>query len=148
LDDNGGVRAPASWRIQYWDGTAFVDVANPSGYGTAINQYNRTTFGSVTTTRMRAVLQSGAGSVGALEWKLYAEPVAAIAPVHVDTPVGHVPALPATATKTYADGSQLDAPVVWEPITPAQVATPGTFTRIGIVDGTPLQATATVTVHP
>jgi len=46
------------------------------------------------------------------------------------------------------DGSRLDAPVVWEPITPAQVATAGTFTRIGIVDGTPLRATATVTVHP
>jgi hypothetical protein len=71
FDDNGGVRVPASWRIQYWDGTAFVDVANPSGYGTTINQYNRTTFSAVTTTRMRAVLQSGVASVGVLEWKLY-----------------------------------------------------------------------------
>ncbi|HEV2783809.1 MAG TPA: discoidin domain-containing protein [Actinophytocola sp.] len=71
FDDNGGVRVPASWRIQYWDGAAFVDVAESSGYDTAINQYNRTTFGTVTTTRMRAVLQSGLASVGVLEWKIY-----------------------------------------------------------------------------
>jgi hypothetical protein len=74
FDDNGGVRAPASWRIQYWDGAAFVDVAEPNGYGTTINQYNRTTFGAVTTTRMRAVLQSGTASVGVLEWKVYEAP--------------------------------------------------------------------------
>jgi hypothetical protein len=148
FDDNGGVRAPASWRIQYWDGTAFVDVADPSGYGTAINQYNRTTFGSVTTTRLRAVLQSGLASVGVLEWKLYAEKPASVEPVQVDTPVGTIPTLPATATKVYADGSRLGAPVVWEPITKDQVAVPGTFTRIGIVDGTALRATATITVVP
>jgi hypothetical protein len=147
FDDNGGVRVPASWRIQYWDGDSFEDVASPSGYGTAINQYNRTTFGSVTTTRMRAVLQSGAASVGALEWKLYAEPVASIQPVRVDTPAGVIPTLPATVTKIYADGTGVDGAVVWEPITADQVAVPGTsFTRIGVVDGTPLRATATVTV--
>ena len=148
FDDNGGVRVPASWRIQYWTGDSFADVPNPSGYDTAINRYNRTAFGSVTTTRMRAVLHSGAASVGALEWKLYAEPVASIRPVRVDTPAGIVPALPGTVTKIYADGTGIDGAVVWEPITAAQVAVAGTsFTRIGIVDGTPLRATATVAVH-
>ncbi|HEU5471602.1 MAG TPA: discoidin domain-containing protein [Actinophytocola sp.] len=148
FDDNGGVRAPASWRIQYWDGAGFVDLADPSGYGTAINQYNRTTFGSVTTTRMRAVLQSGLASVGVLEWKLLAEPAVRVEPVTVATTVGRVPELPGTATKVYADGTTSAAPVVWQPITSDLVARPGTFTRIGIVDGTALRATATVTVLP
>jgi hypothetical protein len=148
FDDGGGVRVPASWRIQYWDGNAFQDVTHPNGYGVATNQYNRTTFDSVTTTRMRAVLQSGAASVGVLEWKLYAEQVSAIRPVHVPTLTGAVPTLPATVTKIYSDGTRLDSPVVWEPVTPDQVRTPATsFTRVGIVEGTPLAAEATVYVR-
>ncbi|HEU5109424.1 MAG TPA: Ig-like domain-containing protein, partial [Micromonosporaceae bacterium] len=91
---------------------------------------------------------SGAASVGVLEWKLHAEPATAVQPVTVTTPVGQIPALPGTVTKVYADGTTAPAPVVWEPVTPDQVAAPGTFTRVGIVDGTPLRATATVTVLP
>jgi hypothetical protein len=148
FDDNGGVRVPASWRIQYHDGAQFVDVPSPSGYGLDLNRYNRTTFGSVTTTRMRAVLQSGAGSLGVLEWKLYAEPVAALREVHVPTLAGEVPTLPAAVTKIYADGTRVDSPVIWEPISPDQVREPGTsFTRVGVVEGTPLAAQATVYVR-
>lgn len=69
FDDNGGVRVPASWKLQYWNGTAYVDVAGASGYSTALNQYNHVTFSSVSTTRLRVLLQSGAGSVGLLEVK-------------------------------------------------------------------------------
>jgi hypothetical protein len=47
-----------------------VDVS-AAGYPTALNQYNRVTFGQVSTTRLRVVLQSGAGSVGLLEVKAY-----------------------------------------------------------------------------
>jgi hypothetical protein len=71
FDDNGGVRFPASWRLQYWNGTAFVDVPSPSGYPTAVNQYNHVTFTGVTTTQLRAVLQSGQASVGLLEVKAF-----------------------------------------------------------------------------
>jgi hypothetical protein len=71
FDDNGGVRLPASWRLQYWNGSAFVDVPSPSGYPTVINQYNRVTFASVTTTQLRIVLQSGQASVGLLEVKAF-----------------------------------------------------------------------------
>ncbi|MGW4800726.1 Ig domain-containing protein [Nonomuraea sp. NPDC004297] len=71
FDDNGGVRAPASWRLQYWNGTAYVDI--PGTYPAALNAYNRVTFGQVSTTRLRAVLQSsGTASVGLLEVKAYA----------------------------------------------------------------------------
>jgi hypothetical protein len=71
FDDNGGVRLPASWKLQSWNGSAYVDVAGASGYPTAINQYNRVTFSSVSTTRLRVLLQSGTQSVGLLEVKAY-----------------------------------------------------------------------------
>ncbi|MEV4416859.1 hypothetical protein [Catellatospora sp. NPDC049609] len=70
FDDNGGVRLPASWSLQYWNGSAYVAVPGASGYPIALNQYNRTTFTSVSTTRLRVVLNSGAGSVGLLEVKV------------------------------------------------------------------------------
>ena len=71
FDDNGGVRVPASWKLQYWNGTAYVDVAGASGYPTSVNQYNHVTFTPVSTTRLRVLLQSGAGSVGLLEVKAF-----------------------------------------------------------------------------
>jgi hypothetical protein len=68
LDDGGGVRLPASWTVQYWNGSAFVDVPNPGTYPIADNTFNAVTFGSVTTTKLRVVLQSGLGSVGVIQW--------------------------------------------------------------------------------
>ncbi|MEV6816933.1 hypothetical protein AB0M52_33230, partial [Micromonospora sp. NPDC051296] len=69
FDDNGGVRLPASWRLQYWTGSAYADVPGASGYPIAINQYNRVTFPAVSTSRLRVVLQANAASVGLLEIK-------------------------------------------------------------------------------
>jgi hypothetical protein len=54
--------------VQYWNGSAFVDVPSPGTYPIADNTFNAVTFGSVTTTKLRAVLQSGAGSVGVIQW--------------------------------------------------------------------------------
>ncbi|GAB3831284.1 discoidin domain-containing protein [Dactylosporangium cerinum] len=71
FDDNGGVRLPASWKLQYWNGTAYVDVAGASGYPLGINQYNHVTFTAVSTTRLRVLLQSGTASVGLLEVKAF-----------------------------------------------------------------------------
>jgi hypothetical protein len=68
LDDGGGVRLPASWTVQYWNGTAFADVAASSSYPVADNTFNHVTFGSVTTTKLRVLLQSGLGSVGVVQW--------------------------------------------------------------------------------
>jgi hypothetical protein len=72
FDDNGGVRLPASWRLQSWNGSAYVDVAGASGYPLGLNQFNRLTFNSVSTTRLRVLLQSGAASVGLLEVRAFA----------------------------------------------------------------------------
>jgi hypothetical protein len=69
FDDNGGVRLPSSWKLQYWTGSAYADI--PGTYPTAANAYNKVTFNPVSTTRLRVQLQSGAGSVGLLEVKAY-----------------------------------------------------------------------------
>ncbi|MGC5010502.1 hypothetical protein ACLQ2R_07015 [Streptosporangium sp. DT93] len=71
FDDNGGVRVPASWKLQYWNGSSYADVAGASGYPTAVNAYNKVVFNSVSSARLRVVLQSGAASVGLLEVKAY-----------------------------------------------------------------------------
>jgi hypothetical protein len=72
FDDGQGIDLPASWKLQYWNGSAFVDVAGASGYPIAANQYNNVTFPTVSTTQLRVVLQSAADSVGLLEVKAYA----------------------------------------------------------------------------
>jgi hypothetical protein len=148
FDDNGGVRVPASWKLQYWDGQAFVDVEGASEYARAVNRYNTVTFEPVTTSRMRLVLESGQASVGLLEWKAYAVPPERIRPVHVPTLAGELPDLPETVRQVYADGSALQAPVTWEAVTEEQVANGGTrFTILGLVEGTSLTAEATVYVR-
>ncbi|GAA0438703.1 hypothetical protein Acor_78940 [Acrocarpospora corrugata] len=70
FDDNGGVRLPASWKLQTWNGSAYVDI--PGTYPRALNQYNRVSFPAISTTRLRVLLQSGTNSVGLLEVKAYA----------------------------------------------------------------------------
>ncbi|MER7280056.1 hypothetical protein ABT369_37020 [Dactylosporangium sp. NPDC000244] len=75
FDDNGGVRVPASWRLQYWTGSAYADVPGASGYPAAANQYNAVNFTQVSTSRLRVVLQSGAASVGLLEVRAYASAI-------------------------------------------------------------------------
>ena len=71
FDDGQGIDLPASWKLQYWNGSAFVDVPGGSGYPVAANQYNNVTFSTVSTTQLRVVLQSAADSVGLLEVKAY-----------------------------------------------------------------------------
>ncbi|MEU7835278.1 Ig domain-containing protein [Nonomuraea sp. NPDC049129] len=70
FDDNDGVRLPASWKLQYWNGTAYVDI--PGTYPTVLNAYNHVTFTGVNTTKLRVALQSGQASVGLLEVKAFA----------------------------------------------------------------------------
>jgi hypothetical protein len=144
FDDGGGVRVPASWQLQYWAGESFVDI--PGTYEVATDRYNHVELGSVTTTRMRAVLAGDAASVGVLEWQVHAEP-SVVAPVWVTTWAGTVPTLPATVTRTYADGTRLESPVTWAPVTRAQVAHPGTFTVPGVTTDIPLIVEATVRVR-
>ena len=73
FDDNQGIDMPSSWKLQYWNGSSYVDVPGASGYPIAHHQYNTVTFDPVTTTRLRVVLNSNGGySVGLLEVKAFA----------------------------------------------------------------------------
>lgn len=69
-DDGGGLQLPASWVVQYWDGSQWANVANPSGYPEADNVFNQVTFDPVTTTKLRVSMVSAptAGGVGAIQW--------------------------------------------------------------------------------
>lgn len=71
--DNQGIDVPKSYKVQYWDGSKWLDVTNPAGYGTAIDKYNTTTFTPVTTDSIRIqMVSNGSASTGILEWKVYA----------------------------------------------------------------------------
>ncbi|MFC3688004.1 Ig-like domain-containing protein [Aquipuribacter hungaricus] len=67
-------------------------------------------------------------------------------PVRVGTRTGVAPALPATVTVQYNDGSREMLPVAWEAVDPADYAQVGTFDVGGTVEGPGGQATATATV--
>lgn len=70
--DGEGVGLPASWRLQFWNGSAYVDVPGATGYPTVANQYNIVTFPPVSTTRLRVLLQSAPNlSTGLLEVKAF-----------------------------------------------------------------------------
>ncbi|MGW7478743.1 discoidin domain-containing protein [Nonomuraea muscovyensis] len=72
FDDDQGIDMPASWKLQYWNGSAYVDVPGASAYGLAKNQYNTVTFTAIGTTRLRVLLTgAGSSSVGLLEVKAY-----------------------------------------------------------------------------
>ncbi len=73
FDDGQGIDLPASCQVQYWNGSAYVPVPNQSSCGVAGNTENVTTFGTVSTTRLRLSVTSKTGfSTGILEWKAYA----------------------------------------------------------------------------
>lgn len=72
FDDDGGIDLPASYTIQYWNGTAWVNVASPSGLGTLANQYNITTFTPVSTNKIRVNITAKTGvSSGIESWKVF-----------------------------------------------------------------------------
>jgi len=70
---NRHCRVPKSWRLVYRDGDQWKPVANASGFGTELDQYNRTTFDPVVTDALRIEVQldpDGPWSAGILEWKV------------------------------------------------------------------------------
>ncbi|MGC5016015.1 Ig-like domain-containing protein [Streptosporangium sp. DT93] len=82
-----------------------------------------------------------------LKWKVYAVPPDGVRPVHVPTLADTLPALPATVTATFNDGSKdSSVAVTWDAVDPASYAAPGTFTVDGRVTGTTVTARAVVTV--
>ena len=70
-DDQRGVRLPKAWRVKFWDGQAFVPVADAEALGVASNQFNVATFTEVTTTKLRLEMDGNENfSTGILEWRV------------------------------------------------------------------------------
>lgn len=71
FDDNDGIDLPESFNLQYWNGTEWQEVSNPSAYGVLPDQYNVTTFDPVTTTKIRVNIQAKpTTSTGIQQWKV------------------------------------------------------------------------------
>lgn len=80
--DGEGIDVPASCTIQYWNGTAWVNVRNPVGLGVAANKYNTTTFTEVTTNKIRLNMTAKTNYwTGILEWKVWGSSATNTAPV-------------------------------------------------------------------
>jgi hypothetical protein len=75
-DDGSGLRLPASWTGRYWNGSAFADVPDPGACPSADDTSNHVSFSSITTTKLRVVMQSGLGSVGLIQWVVPSIPAA------------------------------------------------------------------------
>ncbi|MFB9276412.1 discoidin domain-containing protein [Cohnella cellulosilytica] len=71
FDDDQGIDLPASYTIQYWNGSAWVNVSGASGLGLLANQYNTTTFNPVSTTQIRLnVTAKATTSTGIESWRV------------------------------------------------------------------------------
>jgi archaellum component FlaG (FlaF/FlaG flagellin family) len=71
-----------------------------------------------------------------------------VTPVHIIIQVGIAPSLPPYVTTVYTDNSTQEAPVTWDPISPHQYASAGSFTVQGTVTGTSIKALAHITATP
>lgn len=82
-NNNGTVKLPQAYRVQYWDGSAFVPVKNARGYDLKNDQLNYTSFDEVKTSRLRIEADSAdRGITSLLEWQVYrSNPSEAYAPV-------------------------------------------------------------------
>ncbi|MFI5894091.1 family 43 glycosylhydrolase [Actinoplanes sp. NPDC051513] len=84
-----GVAEPDGWKLQYWDGSAFQDVAGASAYGTSSTAFNTVTFTPVTTSRLRATINANSNgttysAVAVTEWRVFADdPGTVVVPVTV-----------------------------------------------------------------
>jgi DUF1680 family protein len=100
--DHGGVAAPASYRILYWNGSDFVPVANASGLGVAKDTFNTTTFDAVHTDKLRLEIASdGTHSTGILEWQVYSSGPVPSFPPSVDAGIDRTVVL---GGETYLSG--------------------------------------------
>jgi hypothetical protein len=110
-DDGGGVRAPASYNVQYWNGSAWVDAAGqvktpavPAGADRNVVRFN-----AVSTSQVRIVFTHAAGSkAGVTEFEVWDG-------VHNPTPTPTATARPVPqgpfggTNRTIANGSVIQA---------------------------------------
>jgi hypothetical protein len=97
----GGV--PASYKVTYWNGSAFVPVANVKGLGVDADTFNSSTFDPVKTAKLRLeIVSDGTHPAGIIEWKVYSSGAVPLFPPLVDAGVDRSVVLGA---HTYLSGS-------------------------------------------
>lgn len=139
-NDQQGVRTPTACRLLYWDGQAFQPVKNASGLERNLHQYNTTTFGEVTTSKLRLEIDGdGTFSTGILEWKVYDSGNSPAFPPRVDAGVDRVVI---ESGKTYLRGSiqTLSAGQTTEEVRWTKKSGPG---RVTFADASAAATTAT-----
>jgi DUF1680 family protein len=122
-DDHRGVRLPKACRLLWDDGKALQPVADGSGFGTAADTFNVTTFAEVTTPRLRLEIDGdGESSTGILEWRVLDSGRSPAFPPRVQAGLDRVVVL---GGRTWLDGKVLAlggaATVLWQ-----QAGGPGT----------------------
>ncbi|QKJ30589.1 glycoside hydrolase family 127 protein [Mucilaginibacter mali] len=74
-NQNLNLRLPLAYRIQYWDGKAFVPVNNALGLGLDNDKLSTTTFDAVKTSKLRLEVDSADRQINSLqEWIVYQMP--------------------------------------------------------------------------
>ncbi len=74
-DYQNGIPLPKAYKVQYWDGNAFVPVKNVKGLGMVNRQFNVTTFDEVLTTKLRIAVDSALMFPNNVqEWIVYQTP--------------------------------------------------------------------------
>ncbi|HEY5583325.1 MAG TPA: glycoside hydrolase family 16 protein, partial [Ruminiclostridium sp.] len=82
-DDGGGVKTPASYNMQYWNGTSWIDLSNQvkSPFAPQGNVTNTVTFTQVSTTKVRVVLiHQSLSSSGLTEFEVFGTRIGAPIP--------------------------------------------------------------------
>ena len=77
------VRLPHSYRFKYWNGNEYVPLEDPDGLGLINDQFNKTSFSEVTTTKLLLEVDSVERYMPVLlEWQVFKSPGSpALAPV-------------------------------------------------------------------
>jgi len=152
-NDNQGLRPPREYRFEYWNGSAFVPVANPKGLAIEQGQYNTTTFDEITTPRVRMEFNSlQTMSVGILQWKVYDS---GKSPQFPPTVTAGQDRVVVTGAKTYLSGSykvlgDTRAAVAWSKqsgpgdVTFADSASPATTAAFSVEGEYVLRLSATI----
>ena len=145
------IRPPASWKIEYLDGSGDWKPVQGATYPTTVNTWLTVNFTPVTTTALRATFKGGPRAPTTTpsrspSGRSTPSPDGYRARPAVVTKPGVAPALP-QAVRATVGGQSLWAPVNWRPVAASEYADEGTFKvegrALGVASG---YVTATVTV--
>ncbi|WP_372166171.1 Ig-like domain-containing protein [Xanthomonas axonopodis] len=154
---NGGVAAPAGWKLQMLQDGRWQDIVSKSGYPIAAattGAASTASFAPVVTTALRVVLTTqttanGHAAIGVDEWQALSELPKQVEAIHLRTAPGQLPTLPQEITAFFADGSVLPVAVQWSELAASRLGREGAVELQGLVEGAiPVKATIWVRATP